>query len=87
MGARSPPPPPRHRVPPPGQVLVIVRDIARGLCYLHPTVVHRDLKPGNVLLDAEMRAKISDFGLSRAKAKTYLSTGAVGCGGRWHVLF
>ena len=41
------------------------RDIARGLAYLHPTVVHRDLKPGNVLLTEQGAAKIADFGLSR----------------------
>ncbi|KXZ46120.1 hypothetical protein GPECTOR_47g398 [Gonium pectorale] len=53
------------------QVLSIALDIARGLEYLHPTVVHRDLKPGNVLVNnpgtPQMVAKLSDFGLSRLR--------------------
>lgn len=48
--------------------------IARGLEALHPAIVHRDLKPANVLMDRRLRVKIADFGLSRLKASTYLST-------------
>ena len=41
---------------------------ARGLDYLHshtPAIIHRDLTAKNVLLDSQLRAKISDFGNSR----------------------
>ncbi|KAK9921576.1 hypothetical protein M0R45_030081 [Rubus argutus] len=42
--------------------------IARGLVYLHEhprlKMVHRDIKPSNILLDRDLKAKISDFGLA-----------------------
>ncbi|KAM0937965.1 putative protein kinase RLK-Pelle-LRR-XI-1 family [Dioscorea sansibarensis] len=46
---------------------------AQGLAYLHhdcvPAIVHRDVKPGNILLDAEFRAHVGDFGLARVLPK------------------
>ncbi|KAI3802600.1 hypothetical protein L1987_30739 [Smallanthus sonchifolius] len=48
----------------------IIADVSRALEFLHsrdPPVIHGDVKPSNVLLDAEFRAKLSDFGLSRLK--------------------
>ncbi|CAL1387095.1 unnamed protein product [Linum trigynum] len=47
----------------------IALGIAAGLAYLHgeihPRIVHRDIKPTNILLDLDLRPKISDFGLSK----------------------
>ncbi|XP_059456539.1 L-type lectin-domain containing receptor kinase S.4-like [Corylus avellana] len=47
----------------------IIKGVASGLLYLHEeweqVVVHRDIKAGNVLLDSEFNARLSDFGLAK----------------------
>ncbi|CAL1374561.1 unnamed protein product [Linum trigynum] len=47
----------------------IVKGIASGLLYLHEeweqTVIHRDIKAGNVLLDSELNGRLGDFGLAK----------------------
>ncbi|KAK6146236.1 hypothetical protein DH2020_020105 [Rehmannia glutinosa] len=53
------------------------REEARGMNYLHhfnPPIVHRDLKSSNLLVDKNWTVKVGDFGLSRLKHETYLTT-------------
>ncbi|XP_027189454.1 serine/threonine-protein kinase CTR1-like [Cicer arietinum] len=52
-------------------------DVASGMNYLHqmkPPIVHRDLKSPNLLVDDSYTVKVCDFGLSRSKANTFLSS-------------
>ncbi len=52
------------------QRLRLLRDIALGLSVLHAhELLHRDLKSLNILLDADGRAKLCDFGLSTLKSQ------------------
>ncbi|CAL5358836.1 unnamed protein product [Camellia sinensis] len=55
-------------------------DVAKGINYLHclsPPVVHWDLKSPNLLVDKNWTVKVCDFGLSRFKANTFISSKSV----------
>lgn len=55
----------------------IALDVARGMNYLHscrPPIVHRDLKSPNLLVDKDLTIKVCDFGLSRVRRSTWLSS-------------
>lgn len=58
--------------------------IAKGLAFLHEEstlkIVHRDIKATNVLLDGDMNAKISDFGMAKLDEEdnTHITTRVAG---------
>lgn len=62
----------------PERIFEIVGEAARGLQAAHADgLVHRDVKPGNILLDAGGRAKVADFGIASSRANERLTaTGA-----------
>lgn len=63
----------------------IALDAARGLAYLHedsqPSVIHRDFKASNILLENNFNAKVADFGLAKQAPEgrgNHLSTRVMG---------
>ncbi len=59
------------------EILDVARDVAQGLAYAHEkSVVHRDVKPGNVLFRANGTAVLADFGIAKAMDSKTMSTQA-----------
>jgi eukaryotic-like serine/threonine-protein kinase len=55
----------------PQEALAYAIEIANGLAVAHARkLIHRDVKPQNVLIDAEGRAKVTDFGIARQLEQT-----------------
>ncbi|KAF0917672.1 hypothetical protein E2562_021181 [Oryza meyeriana var. granulata] len=69
------------------QRMAVILDVARGLEYMHygvkPGIYHRDIKATNILLDADMRARVADFGLARRsrEGQSHLTTRVAGTHG------
>jgi beta-lactam-binding protein with PASTA domain/predicted Ser/Thr protein kinase len=62
----------------PARAIDIVIQVLRAARFAHKRgVIHRDLKPHNVILDDEARARVTDFGIARAGASDMTLTGSI----------
>jgi eukaryotic-like serine/threonine-protein kinase len=62
----------------PAAAIEIVVQILRAARFAHRRgVIHRDLKPHNVIVDEEGRARVTDFGIARAGASDMTLTGSI----------
>ena len=69
----------RHKGPaPPEAAIDLTLQILRAARYAHKHgVVHRDIKPHNVLIDQDGRVRVTDFGIARAGTSDITETGSV----------
>ena len=69
---------PDERPPAPRQAIDYTRQILAALRFAHRHgIIHRDIKPHNILLGAEERLKVTDFGIARAGASQMTEAGSI----------
>src|SRR5688572_12540289 len=62
----------------PAQAIAYTRQILAALRFAHRNgIIHRDIKPHNILLGAEERLKVTDFGIARAGASQMTEVGSI----------
>ncbi|MDD6667948.1 MAG: Stk1 family PASTA domain-containing Ser/Thr kinase [Lachnospiraceae bacterium] len=61
------------------EVLSIAIQVARGIEAAHNKgIIHRDIKPQNIIISNEGKVKVTDFGIAKATSSKTMSTGAMG---------
>jgi len=62
----------------PGRAVELIVQVLKAARFAHRRgIIHRDFKPHNVIVDAEGRAKVTDFGIAKAGASDMTETGAI----------
>jgi len=70
-----------HRAPSPSTLLALLKQIAAALDFAHSKgIVHRDVKPANIMIQGERVAKVTDFGIARINAQASVSSSATVAG-------
>jgi eukaryotic-like serine/threonine-protein kinase len=68
----------REKVLPPEKALKLAEQVAEALHYAHAQgVIHRDIKPGNILVTEDGQAKIADFGIAKLNLAHFTLPGRV----------
>jgi serine/threonine protein kinase len=61
------------------EIIIHLVELSKVLEYLHKCkLIHRDLKPNNVMIDKNLNVKLLDFGISKVLKNNNTTTGAVG---------